>query len=325
MYEDLVTCLDAGRTKEDKVIFSRENDNTISLGTQNKKETGRKVGNALVTVFGIAGLGALAALAVGFIMMLNGGIGFGPAKLVKVPDVVGLSIEEATVLLQEEGLLVSTNFKYEITLDIDKNCIASTSPSAFSEVKEGTTIQLTISEGKYYSMQNFVGMNIDEALRELGDYNFKIKYNYVIDKEKDVGTILKQSVEEGTLLHPTQLQTITFDVTKNAEIYIGSQYEGMNYKEARDKLKEEGATVELVKLDIPQEEYEVEVEVEDKDNPIYDEDGNIIGYNMKTVTKTKKRDKDVERNVVVKFNIAFGEYYTQTKKSKLKLYYYPES
>ena len=65
---------------------------------------------------------------------------------IKVPDVSGRSLEEASGMLQDAGLTVAQEHH---TVDSDKpeGTVLSTDPSAGSEVEAGTSVTLTVSRG----------------------------------------------------------------------------------------------------------------------------------------------------------------------------------
>ena len=65
---------------------------------------------------------------------------------IKVPDVTGRSLEEASGMLQDAGLTVAQEHH---TVDSDKpeGTVLSTDPSAGSEVEAGTSVTLTVSRG----------------------------------------------------------------------------------------------------------------------------------------------------------------------------------
>jgi serine/threonine protein kinase len=65
---------------------------------------------------------------------------------IKVPDVTGRSLEEASGILQDAGLSVDQEHR---TVESDKSegTVLSTDPSAGSEVEAGTSVTLTVSRG----------------------------------------------------------------------------------------------------------------------------------------------------------------------------------
>ncbi len=67
-------------------------------------------------------------------------------SLVKVPDVRGQSLEEASSTLQDAGLTVDQEYDTAESSE-PKGTVLSTDPPAGSEVEEGTSVALTVSSG----------------------------------------------------------------------------------------------------------------------------------------------------------------------------------
>ncbi|HZY57795.1 MAG TPA: Stk1 family PASTA domain-containing Ser/Thr kinase, partial [Rubrobacteraceae bacterium] len=67
-------------------------------------------------------------------------------SLVKVPDVRGQSLEEASGALQDAGLTVDQEYDTAESSE-PKGTVLSTDPPAGSEVEEGTSVALTVSSG----------------------------------------------------------------------------------------------------------------------------------------------------------------------------------
>lgn len=306
MYDDLVTCLDISRAKEAKLVFEKEDvTKEVELSKKEKRKT------TMMYSFMIAGIAALALFAIGFIIMLNGGISFGP-KYVNVPDVSRLTVAQAQELLEEKGLLVSTNYKYEITQDIEKDLVAYTTPREGTEIEKGSTVVLTISEGTYYRLPDFTDWMIEDVEAELGKCcNVRILYERVDDTKKAAGTVVGQSLAEGEFINPVRLQEITITITQNPEFMIPLDLIGKKVDVAKKELEKLGGTVKTVQEKVPTEKV---CHLED----VLDELGNVI--DQKEVCEII--EKNVEKGVVTRVDPDTGVFYTQTKKSVITIYYY---
>ncbi|MFF3536921.1 Stk1 family PASTA domain-containing Ser/Thr kinase [Streptomyces sp. NPDC002466] len=114
---------------------------------------------------------------------------------VDVPDVTGLSVEDATAALEEEGL------KAEVLPDRVNSPevagdIARQSPGQGSEAAEGDTIALTVSKGpRMIDVPDVTGKDVDEATAELEDAGFEVKVDRPFLSFSD--TIASQSVDGG--------------------------------------------------------------------------------------------------------------------------------
>ncbi|GGV75751.1 serine/threonine protein kinase [Streptomyces gelaticus] len=114
---------------------------------------------------------------------------------VDVPDVTGLSVEDATAALDEEGL------KAEVLPDRVNSPevagdIAHQSLGEGSQAAEGDTITLTVSKGpRMIDVPDVTGKDVDEATGELEDAGFEVKVDRPFLSFSD--TIASQSVEGG--------------------------------------------------------------------------------------------------------------------------------
>ncbi|MFF3390554.1 Stk1 family PASTA domain-containing Ser/Thr kinase [Streptomyces sp. NPDC002669] len=114
---------------------------------------------------------------------------------VDVPDVTGLSVEDATAALEEEGL------KAEVLPDRVNSPevagdIARQSPGEGAEAAEGDTITLTVSKGpRMIDVPEVTGKDVDEATAELEDAGFEVKVDRPFLSFSD--TVASQSVDGG--------------------------------------------------------------------------------------------------------------------------------
>lgn len=133
---------------------------------------------------------------------------------IMVPDLVGLTYEEAEITLAKKDLNIE---KREVTTEDEKedNVVLKQSTSAGSKAKKGSSI--TVSVGVLddtYTVPNFIGMNIEEAIKDLTENG--INYNVVYDlSDKDDNTIIKQSIVKGSKIDKNK--TLTLTVSKKTE------------------------------------------------------------------------------------------------------------
>ncbi|WP_435807955.1 PASTA domain-containing protein, partial [Streptomyces cyaneofuscatus] len=114
---------------------------------------------------------------------------------VDVPDVTGLSVEDATAELAEEGLKVDVLPGRVHSSEADGD-IAKQSPGAGTEAAEGDTIELTVSKGpRMLDVPDITGRDVDEARATLEEAGFEVKVDRPFLSFSD--TIASQSVEGG--------------------------------------------------------------------------------------------------------------------------------
>ncbi|MFI9624302.1 Stk1 family PASTA domain-containing Ser/Thr kinase [Streptomyces sp. NPDC052042] len=114
---------------------------------------------------------------------------------VDVPDVTGLSVEDATAALDEEGLkaevLPDRVHSPEVAGDIAHQSLGEGSRAA-----EGDTITLTVSKGpRMTKVPDVIGKDLDAAKRALADAGFEVEVKRPLIPFGD--TVTSQSVEGG--------------------------------------------------------------------------------------------------------------------------------
>lgn len=243
MLDDLRTCLSDKKRNVAKLILSLNNelDETIQMdpvaGVEVKKPFFKKP-LGIVTLVGSIALLILTLTLSGFFESLS--------PTVLIPDLVNMTMDEAEEALVNSGLSISY-VKYELTESTEKGLIIKTSPSVGSEVDRGSTITLTVSEGIYFLVDNFVGQNIEDVTSLLSTTKISIKVERQVS-DSATGTILKQELlAPGVQLDPLRSYEIKFIVAAPAEFLI-PQIKGLNIASAQAQLETLGAVVNMVQL-----------------------------------------------------------------------------
>ena len=205
---DFVTVAPAGG-KAERVDASERDDDTDTDGfEEDLEDIGNERNPRLDSILKWIGIGIAAALALVIIFFAvrfatTGSI-FGTPKStesteatleqVRVPDVTGKTVEEATKILQEAGFIVKSNAQ--------SGEIGSQDPAANSVVDKGSTVKIelvkpTTTEAKSKKIPNLVGLTEGEALskiQELAEDDYKLEYekNYEYN-EAPFGTVIDMS------------------------------------------------------------------------------------------------------------------------------------
>ncbi|SHJ58376.1 Stk1 family PASTA domain-containing Ser/Thr kinase [Tepidibacter formicigenes] len=128
---------------------------------------------------------------------------------VVVPNLVRENLEEADNILEKNNLKEGI-IEYEFS-SLPEGTVISQKPKAFTEVEEGTGIDLVVSKGeevKLIKVPNLIGKTIEDARTDLVGFTIG-SISYKEDKTKKEGVILEQSlragqhVEEGTKIDLT--------------------------------------------------------------------------------------------------------------------------
>ncbi len=251
MLEDIMSVLDVERAHEEKiadaaivsqddqtkVIESLDTVSTINDSNQDDKKS-RKQKLMLIAVISLT----LIAIITGVYFFLNREP---KIEQLSVPNVVNLQIDEAREKLLEAGFIVG-EISREMDEQIDNNYIISSDPKAYEKVDKGTSINLIVSEGKYFVFENYVGKNFDLVRIDLENkLNINVRVEYISDSTKSAGVIVSQSVSEGEKINPNTLSEVKFVVVKPVEIIIPSSIYGMDINAAKALLEGLGASVRL--------------------------------------------------------------------------------
>ncbi len=187
-----------------------------------------------------------------FTLILSGVLRFG-TKYVAVPDIQNYDVLEAQELLQLEGLSIDlNNIKRELTDNIDQGKIISFVPEAGSEVEKGSKVVITVSEGKYAVMKDYVGKNIKEVRQEIENVYKYVTIKTEVDNTsaKESGTILKQELLlPNDKFNPNEIKEIKFTYVPYPSIMIPHNIKNSKYNDAKFFFEEKGLKVELIKVD----------------------------------------------------------------------------
>lgn len=239
MLDDLQTCISVQRENENKVEFNVDNeeDHTIMID-QVARMDGKKEENANKQNYNkliIAIVSIISALLVILILSLSGVFG-GKSKLVKVPELVGLDLQQAKTVLIEAGLELG-NVSYDVTDNSEKNKIYETMPTIGTSVDKGSKIDLKISERNYFVIDNYTGKLIGDV-KKLLPAKMQIYEESEVNELYPPGTIIRQDLLfKGDKVDPNQRQEIRFYVSAFHESVIPVNIIGMNIYQARALLE----------------------------------------------------------------------------------------
>lgn len=222
MHEDLETALDKERFNEPKVVykypekgFDDDDDKPLPRGgrvarnaenEETKKD--KRMNKALIILGTIVGV-LIAALLFVFILWPR----ISSGSDVEIPDVQGMTVEQAQNTLEDDGLEVEKKTKEEASDDVDEGKVIGTDPEIGESVKEGTKVTLIVSTGsEKIEIEDYTGEDVDDVKRELEDAGIR-----VVTEERDVAsgdgvkenTIIDQDVEPGTKLGDGDTITLT--------------------------------------------------------------------------------------------------------------------
>ncbi|MEU1486786.1 Stk1 family PASTA domain-containing Ser/Thr kinase [Streptomyces sp. NPDC005752] len=114
---------------------------------------------------------------------------------VDVPDVTGLSVDDATAALDEAGLKAKV-LTERVNSAEEQGGIARQSPGSGAEAAKGDTVELTVSKGpRMLEVPDVTGKDVEEARSTLEEAGFEVKVDRPFLSFSD--TVARQSVEGG--------------------------------------------------------------------------------------------------------------------------------
>ncbi|RBO90217.1 Stk1 family PASTA domain-containing Ser/Thr kinase [Nocardia puris] len=126
------------------------------------------------------------------------------AQPVKVPDVRGKTVEEATAILTAAGIAVSgTRPEFDRAIQTDQ--VIGTDPAAGVLVDAGNGVTLIVSNA--IRIPNVIGQDVEEARTALQELGLRVTVNQILSNPN--GSIIGQSPAVGTLVESGSVVTLT--------------------------------------------------------------------------------------------------------------------
>lgn len=170
---------------------------------------------------------------------------------VSVPDLTGMSLDEAESALSEKGLNLNTDVTYELTEDTPADEIVSSDPAAGTEVEENSIVTVTVSSGIGVTMPDFTGKSVEEAEKALSSYSgITVETEEAESDTAEAGTVISQSgIEPGTLFDPDEEATVTLVYAAYPSGTIPEDIIGKDYNEAAAELEAMGFSAYASEID----------------------------------------------------------------------------
>lgn len=193
-------------------------------------------------IAGIVAVLAIIAIVAGVFAMNNQG------EMVTVPDVTNQPVETARMMLEDAGFVVGTETQV-YNADIQAGNVVSTNPTANSQARKGSTVNLNVSRGtEQVTVPDLKNQTSDEALRTLSNLGLTGQIGdpvYSNEVEKD--RVASQDTAAGTAVNKGS--TVVIHLSQGPEEINVPNVQGMDFESARDRLEEAGFTVSLQWID----------------------------------------------------------------------------
>ncbi len=163
------------------------------------------------------------------------------AVLVEVPDVTGLTEDEATQELTDAGFVVQPERQESEDVEID--LVIETDPAAFEMAEEGSTVRLFISAGTETAIvPSLLGLTVEEANVALVDTDLVLgTVSEVPSEEFAAGQITASNPAEGS--EAAVGSTIDVTVSSGPGEYDMPDYRGRVFSDVRFELEQAGMIV----------------------------------------------------------------------------------
>ena len=299
MIKDLNICLDEtkGNVKplEHKVNtkkVNKTNDYNISADAKKDGKFINGVHKGFSTLL-IVSISLISVIAIVIMLLLSGAFSGNNSKNIKVPEIEGLRFASALDALDAAGIEVDYPVEHVLTDDILEGIVVEVVPNPGSDLAKGTKVKLTVSDGLYSIMPDYVGKNIEEVQAIFAATNITVKINAIEDDNKQSGTIVSQSgILAGDKYDPNLTNKIVFKVSYPSTMNIPAELLGSKLDSAIELLEDQG--------------FNVESKLIDKDEL---SDSDLNRYKAGTVCKVEPEE---------------GSLYVKSEDSVVTLYYYDD-
>ncbi|HEU0304163.1 MAG TPA: Stk1 family PASTA domain-containing Ser/Thr kinase [Gaiellaceae bacterium] len=162
-----------------------------------------------------------------------------------VPEVVGMSRDEAVATLTGAGLKVSVA---EVYSEQDPGTVTAQNPGPGTRLAIGETVNINVSRGvKQVSVPGVVGESLDAAIAAIEDAGFVAGSPVFENSDRPENEVIAQDPAGGTLQRPGT--TIVLTVSKGPAQVEVPDVEGLDLATARATLRGAGFKVSVVRAD----------------------------------------------------------------------------
>ncbi len=144
------------------------------------------------------------------------------ARMVVVPDVVGMSIRSAKLEITEAGLSIDSLIA-EYDQEVPKDVIRWQYPRPADHLRKGSGLTLIVSKGKppdFYQVPQLFGLSLAKAEQLLQEANLEVgRVTYRQNEDLVPYTVLDQSVEVGTILPRSMPIDLTVSILDLNDVY----------------------------------------------------------------------------------------------------------
>ncbi len=162
---------------------------------------------------------------------------------VEVPDLVGLTKDEAIKAVQDAGLVVGA-VSEEYSTKYDADIVFGQNPLAGTEVPKGSSVDFKVSKGAEELAVPYVeDMKKADAIAKLQNAGFKVKTVTQSSDDTPKGYVMKQKPEGGASAEKGS--TVTITVSSGPALVTVPDVVGDTEADATNKLEDAGFSVQI--------------------------------------------------------------------------------
>lgn len=196
----------------------------------------------------LIGAVVVALLLLGLIIVIATGV-FSKAEI-QVPDVKGMTYQQAEKKLTDEGLKIKEGDRV-YSAKYDEGEISSQDPDAGTKVKKGAVVTVNISKGASEdAVPDLIGMKEDEAKKKIRKYNFEVGEVKTAKSEKEAGTVIDQDPKAGSEAATGTKINLTISDGKGKGEGTVPDLKGKSVSEAKDAIVNAGFVEGGVSYDV---------------------------------------------------------------------------
>ncbi len=171
-------------------------------------------------------------------------------KAIEVPDLRGMTYEQAEEQLKDRGLEIKEGDKV-FSDEYEAGLITAQDPKANAKVKQGTVITVDISMGPSEgAVPYLVGMDEGSAIKAIEDAGFEYGGSTEETSTQPAGQVLSQTPEAGTKASPGSEITLVVSNGEGKHQVSVPDLRGLTEDEARSKLENNGLYLGSVDYEI---------------------------------------------------------------------------
>ncbi len=164
----------------------------------------------------------------------------GPA-VVRVPRLIGKSVEEATAALQTDGLVLG-DVKEDFSEDVEEGTVMEQSPDRGEEAPGGSTVEVIVSQGPPpVTVPDVTGLEEDTAIDSLEAQGLRVETKQDYSDRVDRGLVISQSVRPDDIVGKGS--RIKIVVSQGPKEFAMPDVTGLSLDDAERKVHDLGLKV----------------------------------------------------------------------------------